>query len=95
MGDKNWVERLFERPAWKRAGAVTEEACADFYATIVLMLFIFLTHKLAHFLGFDETPIGFGFKMTDIFTLMHVLNLGINGGYAIFRLIRVHRSHDE
>lgn len=93
--DKSWLTRMFARPAWKRAAAITEEAAADFYATIILMLFIFLAHKAAKLFGFDQTPIGSGFHMSDIFTLLHVLNIGINGGYAIFRLIQTHRSHDD
>lgn len=92
---KSWLARLFERPAWKRAGQITEEAAADFYATAVLMMLIFLAHGLVKLLKFDQTPIGFGYHMADIFTLLHVCNIVINGGYAIYRLIQVHRSHDE
>ena len=91
----DWFKSVADRPAWRRAGSVIEEMAADIATTIFLMFCIFVAHSVAHFFAIDKLPVASGFEIGHIFTVFHALNVLINCGYALLRLIQAHRAdHD-
>ena len=90
-----WLRALFARPAWRRAAILSEEILVDLVTTLVYMAGLFIAHKFTKFLGVDQYPIAQGFTLGQIFIYLHVLNLLINGAFALWHLIRAHTSHHD